>query len=58
MQDQGISYSQKFRGKRGFPNLAKGRTSQFMFPKYLIEYQNVKIGESKFKSEKKGLKQS
>ena len=23
-----------------------------MFPKYLIEYQNVKIGKSKFKSEK------
>ena len=39
---QGVSYSQKFCGKRGFPNLANGRTSQFMFPKYLIDYQNVK----------------
>ena len=25
-----VSYSQKFRGKRGFPNLVNGRTSQFV----------------------------
>ena len=30
---QGVSYSQKFRGKRGFPNLSNSRTSQFMFSK-------------------------
>ena len=40
---QSVSYSQKFRGKRSFPNLADIRTSQFMFLKFLIEYQNVKI---------------
>ena len=40
---QSVSYSQKFRGKRSFPNLADIRTSQFMFLKSLIEYQNVKI---------------
>ena len=40
---QSVSYSQKFRGKRSFPNLANIRTSQFMFLKYLTEYQNVKI---------------
>ena len=28
------------------------RTSEFMFPKYLIEFQNVEIVKSKFKSEK------
>ena len=45
---QGVSYSKKFHVKHGFPNLANGRASQFMFPKYLIEYRNVKIeGESK-----------
>ena len=49
---QGVTYSKKFCGKRGFPNLANGRTLQFMFPKYLIEHQNVKIVKSKFKSEK------
>ena len=49
---QGVSYSQKFRGKRGFSNLANSRTSQFMFPKYLIEYQNIKLVISKFKSKK------
>ena len=32
---QGATYSQKFRGKCSFPNLASGRTFQFMFPKYL-----------------------
>ena len=42
----------KFRGKRGFPNLVNGRTSQFMFPKYLIEYQYVKIVKSNFEREK------
>ena len=26
--------------------------SQFMFPKYLIEFQKVKVVKSKFKSEK------
>ena len=42
--DQGISYSQHFWVKCSFPNLADGRTSQLMFPKYLIENtQNVKI---------------
>ena len=32
---EGANYSEKFRGKRGFPNLANSKTSQFMFPKYL-----------------------
>ena len=41
-KNQSVSYSQKFRGKRTFPSLANIRTSQFMFPKYLIKYQNVK----------------
>ena len=41
-----------FCGIRGFPYLVNGKTSQFMFPKYLMEYQNVKIVKSKFKSEK------
>ena len=45
-------YSQIFHGKYDFPNLAITRTSQFMFPKYLIEYQNVKIVKSKVKSKK------
>ena len=40
---QGVSYSQKFCSKCSFPKMANSRTSQFMFPKYLIEYQNVKI---------------
>ena len=44
----GVSYSQKFRGKRGFHKLANGRTSQSRFPKYLIEYHNVRI-ESEIK---------
>ena len=38
-----VRYSQKFRRKHGFSNLVNGSTSQFRFPKYLIEYQNVKI---------------
>ena len=46
---QGVSYSRKLHSKRGFPNLAHGRTSQFMFPKYSLEYQNVKIVKSKNK---------
>ena len=29
--------------KRSFLNLVSNRTSQFIFSKYLIEYQNVKI---------------
>ena len=40
---QGVSYSQKFGGKHSFPIFANSRTSQFMFPKYGIKYQNVKI---------------
>ena len=48
---QGISYCKKFHNKHGFsiwlivelPNL---------FPKYLMEYQNVKVMKSKFKNEK------
>ena len=43
-----VSYSQKFHGKRGFLNLANGGTFQFMFPKYLIQYQNIKL-DRKFK---------
>ena len=43
-------------GKHGFPNQANSVTSQFMFPKYLMEYQNVKIKKSKFKSEKSNKK--
>ena len=54
----GFGYNQKFHGKRGFCNLANSRTSQFMFSKYLIEYQNVKIVKSKFKSEKSNQKQT
>ena len=38
-----VRYSQKFRRKHGFSNLVNGSNSQFRFPKYLIEYQNVKI---------------
>ena len=45
---EGVSYIQKFCGKHGFPNLANGRTSQFMCSKYLIEYQNIKV-DSKIK---------
>ena len=33
-------------------HLVKCRTSQFMFPKYLIEYRDVKIVKSKFRCEK------
>ena len=51
--DQGVSYSQKFHGRRSFTNLASSRTSQFMFPKYLIEYQNVKIVKSTSEKSKK-----
>ena len=54
---QGVSYSQKFYGKCSFPNLANGRTFQFMFPKYLVEYQNIKM-KSKFKSEKSKTKKN
>ena len=49
---QGLNYSQKFRGKGGFPNQADSRTSQFIFPKYLMAYQNVKIMKLKLKSKK------
>ena len=55
---QGFGYNQKFHDKRGFCNLANSRTSQFMFSKYLTEYQNVKIVKSKFKSEKSNQKQT
>ena len=48
----GVSYSQKFLSKCSFISVANGRTSQFMFSKYLIEYQNAKIVKSKFKSGK------
>ena len=51
-QMQGVSYNKKFCGKPGFVNLPNNRTSQFMFPKCLIVYQNVKLVKSKFKSEK------
>ena len=51
METQGVSYSQKLRSKRGLPNLANGRTFQFV-SKYLKDYQNLKLGKSKFKSEK------
>ena len=34
-----------------FPNLANGKTFQFMFLKDLIEYQNIKM-KPKFKSDK------
>ena len=40
---QGVSYSQKLCVKSSFPSLVKNRTSQFVFPKYQIEYKNVKI---------------
>ena len=40
---QGVNCSQKLYGKHSFPNLANSRASQFMFPKYLIEYRAVKI---------------
>ena len=50
-QGQGVSYSKKFCGKHGFPNLANSRLPN-LFPKYVIEYQNVKIMNSKFKNEK------
>ena len=49
---QDISYSRKFHGKRGFPNLANGRTFQFMFLVYLTQYQNLKAVKSKLDSEK------
>ena len=35
---QGVSFYQKCHGKHDFLNLANSRASQFMFPKYLIEY--------------------
>ena len=40
---QRVRCSQKFRGNCGFPNSTNGRTSQLMFPKSLLEYQNAKI---------------
>ena len=43
-------------GKHDFPNQANSVTSEFMFPKYLMEYQNVKIKKLKFKSEKSNKK--
>ena len=52
MQLHGVSCSQKFCSKCGFPNLVNSRTSQFMFPKHLIEYQNLNIKKLKFESEK------
>ena len=38
----GLSYSHKFRGKRGFPNFFNSTTSQFML-QVLNEYQNLKM---------------
>ena len=35
-----------------FSQFGNGRTSQFMFPRYLVEYHNVKIVKSNFKREK------
>ena len=52
LRGQGVSYSQKFCGKCSFPNLSNSWPSEFMFSKYLIECQNVKIVKSKFKIEK------
>ena len=44
--NQGVNYSQNF---HAFPNLTYSITFQFMFPKYLIELQNVKVdGEIKY----------
>ena len=40
------------RNKFSFPNFASSRTSQKIFPKYLMESQNVKIVKSKFESNK------
>ena len=40
---QGVSYSQNLCGNHKFLNLANSRTSQFMFPKYLIDYQNAEV---------------
>ena len=39
---RGVSYSQKFRGKRSFLNLVNNSISKFMLPRYRIEYHNVK----------------
>ena len=39
----GLSYSQKFHVKCGFSNLTNDRTSQFMFRKYLLGTENVKM---------------
>ena len=50
LSSQSVCYSQKLHGKRDFPNLANSRTSQL--PKYLTEYQNVKVVKSKLKIEK------
>ena len=40
---QDVSNSQKFRSKHSFLNLVNSRTSQFLFPKYWMEYWNGKI---------------
>lgn len=50
---QDISYSQKFRGKCNVTNFANWRTSHFVFPKYLMENENIKIAKPKTKSEKR-----
>ena len=49
--NQGVSNSQKFRGKRGFPNLANCRTSQFV-SQILIRITKCTNSKIKFKSEK------
>ena len=48
MGGENVSYNQKFFSNPSFPNLANSKASQFMFPKYLIDHQNVKIVKSKF----------
>ena len=49
---QGVGYCQKFCGERSFPNLVIGKPPN-LFPKHLIEYQNVKIVASKLRKKKK-----
>ena len=45
-----VTYSQKFCSNHNFVD---NRISQFMFPKYWIEYQNVKV-DSEIKIPKSG----
>ena len=50
--NQGVSYSQKFRSERGFPNLANIRNFPIYVSQILIEYRKVKILKSELKTEK------